>query len=309
MKPSGQLERNPGPSWGAAFLQQADRWLPGPVFRFLLGMGTWIAVAGMPLQRRHSREFLAAVHGRPARAAEVWRHFLALADALVLKLRVARGVAHECTLAADGPGDFDTLMASGEPALFGTFHVGHSDLLGFLLGGRFRRPVHMIRLRMENAADTAWLGRLYAQWVRFIWVNRPDELIFAIKDAVASGGSLAMQCDRLEFATRSEPFRFLGPARLFPFTIYHLALVFDRPVIFCVGLPGPAGDRTVLHASPVFRPDRSLDREANLARARVHFQAVLNRLETLVRQSPSQWLNFLPMNPPAAGDAAGAKAP
>lgn len=294
MSPSDSRPRNPGPSWGYWFLQQADHWLPRPLFRASLMLGTWVALAFMGGQRRHSRDYLTLVLNRPPRLLEVWRHFFAFADFLMVKLRVARGVPHHCRLdPVHGPA-FDALVDSGRPALFGTFHFGHSDLLGFLLGGRGRR-VAMIRQQVGNSDDTRWLGRLFGQWVSFIWVNDPAGLPFALKETVEAGGSLAMQCDRLEFSAKVAPFDFLGRMRLFPFTIYHLALLFDRPVVFCVGVP-ESDAATIVVASPVFTPDGA-GREANLRRARVHFQAVLAQLETLVRQHPLLWFNFLPLNP------------
>jgi predicted LPLAT superfamily acyltransferase len=299
MNPPSQLRRNPGPSWGFAFIQNADRWLPRPLFRAGVAVGAWVAVGCMPVQRRHSREYLTVVLGRPPRWKETWRHFHAFAGFLLQKLRVARGVAHHRRFDPAFAGDFETLIATGEPAFFGTFHFGRSDLLGYLLGKHFRRQVFMVRLKMGNATDTRLLGRLFGQWITFIWVNKPEDLLFALKDAIDSGGSLAMQCDRLEFTAKTEAFQFLGQPRLFPFTIYHLALVFDRPVIFCFGLPGATDDDTVLHASTVFRTDRTLGRQANLERARAHFQEVVTHLETLVRQHPSLWFNFLPLNPAA----------
>jgi predicted LPLAT superfamily acyltransferase len=106
-----------------------------------------------------------------------------------------------------------------------------------------------------------------------------------------------MKCDRLEFTAKSEAFQFLGAQRLFPFTIYHLALIFQRPVVLCVGLPAGPG-RSTVHSSPIFRPDRS-GKAANLERARVHFQEFLVRIEGFLRDDPTQWFNFLPLNPVA----------
>jgi len=299
MSLTSQRMRNSGPSWGFAFMQNSEQLVPWPVFRVFVGIGSAVAVACMPEQRRQSRDFLAVALNRPPRLLEIWRHFYLYAVFLVLKLRVARGVAHQGRLDPAHAGDFDTLMRTGQPAFFGTFHFGHSDLLGFLLGEHFRRQVFMVRLRMGNAAETAQLGRLFEKWITFIWVDKPENMLFALKDAVASGGSLAMQCDRTEFTSKTEHFEFLGARRLFPFTIYHLALLFDRPVVFCFGLPGASRDETVLHSSPTFAPDRSLGRAANLQRAREHFQGVLAHLESLVRQYPQLWLNFLPLNPGA----------
>jgi predicted LPLAT superfamily acyltransferase len=288
--------RNPGPSWGYRFLCGCDRLLPEFIFRPLRMIGTWVALANMPVQRVHSRAYLTAIRGRAPTRREVFRHFFAFEEFLMLKLRVANGRAQRGELAADADG-FRSLLADNRPALLGTFHVGHSDLMGFLLGRQEHRKVFMIRQRVDNSHDVELLGARFAPWVNFIWVNDPANLLFALKDAVASGGSVALKCDRLEFSAKTEPFQFLGARRLFPFTIYHLALIFRMPVVLSVGMPGgPAS--TVVHSSPLFVPDDS-GREANLARGRVHFQEFLFRLEQLLRESPEMWFNFLELNPPA----------
>jgi predicted LPLAT superfamily acyltransferase len=77
-----------------------------------------------------------------------------------------------------------------------------------------------------------------------------------------------------------------------PFTIYHLSLVFGMPVAFCLSVPG-AANQSLVHASPVFEPDTA-PKAANLARARVHFQAFLHQLEALLRANPYLWFNVLP---------------
>lgn len=287
-------QRNRGPTWGFRFLMGAQR-LPRWLIRPLFMLGTWVALAAMPVQRRHSRDFLTLMYGRPAGWLDAWRHFFDYFDFLLLRLRVAGGGQSPCALTPESAVDFDALTASGEPALFGTFHFGHSDLLGFLLTSRQRR-VAMIRLRVDNSEDTDMLERQFGGAVSFIWVNEPDNLLFAVKSALERGESLAMQCDRFQYSAKTEPFLFLGARRVFPFTIYHLAVLFGRPVIFCFGLPeGREGTRVA--ATPVFRPDPAVSRDENLTRARGHFQAVLTQLETLVRQHPLLWFNFEALNP------------
>ena len=288
--------RNPGPSWGYGFLLWAERWWPHWLFRPGLMIGTWVGLAFMPAQRAHSRAYLAQVFGRPPTLLEVWRHFFSFAEFLMRKLRAGRGVAVPSELAPANAAAFEALLASPRPALFGTFHFGCSDLLGYLLGARGRR-VAIIRLRVGNSADTRLLGARFAGQVSFLWVNDPASLLLDLKDALEAGESLAMKCDRLEFSAKAEPFEFLGARRLFPFTIYHLAVLFDRPVVFCTAVPGPGPDAIRVFASPVFEPVAGAGREANLRAARAHFQAVLVELETLVRQQPLLWFNFLPLNP------------
>ncbi|MDI1250680.1 MAG: hypothetical protein PSV13_17595 [Lacunisphaera sp.] len=300
MNAPAAVPRNPGPSWGYGFLLWAERWWPRWFFRPVLLAGTGVALAFMPVQRAHSRAYLAVVLGRPATLTEVWRHFFALADSLVFSLRAARGVPVRCVLAPEHAAAFETLVRSSRPALFGTFHFGGSDLLGYLLSERGRR-VTIIRLQVGNSTDTRLLGERFGHQVSFLWINDPARLLFDLKAALEAGESLALKCDRLEYSARSEPFRFLGANRLFPFTIYHLALLFDRPVVFCIAVQETARDQLRVHASPVFTPDPAADRAANTRAARRHFQGVLDQLETLVRAHPFLWFNFIPLNPAATG--------
>lgn len=288
--------RNPGPSWGFGFLLWAERWWPRWFFRPLLMIGTWIGLAFMPAQRAHSREYLSVVLGRPPRLTEVWRHFFAFADFLMLKLRAGRGVPVRCDVEPANREAFEAFLQSDQPALFGTFHFGGSDLLGYLLGERGRR-VSIIRMRVGNSGDTRLLGQRFGGQVSFLWINDPATMIFDLKAAIEAGETLALQCDRSEFTAKTEAFRFLGANRLFPFTIYHLGVLFARPVVFCIAVPAEGADGMRVFASPIFIPDPALGRAANLSAARVHFQDVLVQLEILVRQHPYLWFNFLPLNP------------
>jgi predicted LPLAT superfamily acyltransferase len=288
--------RNPGPSWGYRFLRACDRVVPEFIFRPARRFGTWVALLNMPAQRAHSREYLTTINGRAPTSREIFRHFLAFEEFLMLRLRVAGGRPHRGELAPDADG-FRALIATRAPALLGTFHVGHSDLAGFLLGGQEHWRVFMVRQRVGNSHDTEVLAARFGEWVKFIWVNETENLLFALKEAVTAGGSVALKCDRLEFSAKTEAFQFLGARRLFPFTIYHLALIFDRPVVLCVGLPAGPG-KTVVHSSPLFACDAA-GKAANLARARVHFQEFLTRLEGYLRAQPEIWFNFIPLNPVA----------
>jgi predicted LPLAT superfamily acyltransferase len=223
-------------------------------------------------------------------------------------IRAGRGARVRCELAPDNAEVFDALLGSDRPALFGTFHFGCSDLLGYMLGERGRR-VAIVRMRVDNSEDTRLMGERFGGNVSFLWMNDPAQLIFALKGAIEAGESVALKCDRPESSAKAEPFHFLGASRLFPFTIYHLAILFDRPVAFCTAVPGGTEDEIRVFASLVYTPDLAVGREPNLRAARVHFQAVLVQLETLVRQHPFLWFNYRPLNPvtPATDRVAGGR--
>jgi predicted LPLAT superfamily acyltransferase len=283
--------RNPGPNWGYQFLTRADALLPAALFRRLLALGAWVAVGAMRRQRDCSRQYLTCVLGRAPRLGEIWRHFFAFSEALVRKLRAADGRPFRCVFDPSAS-DFAGLLAAGRSALLGTFHVGDADLLGFMLG-HFRRRVHMVRLQVDNSPETRRLARQFDNAVRFIWVNDRERLLFALKEAIQEDGLVAMQCDRPDFSAKLEPFAFLGERRLFPFTVYHLAFIFQRPVVLCLGIPQGESGAVVLSSS-VF--EAGTDRDAHFHRARTHFQAFLGLVERELQRNPYLWFNFTPLN-------------
>jgi len=334
--------RNPGPSWGFQFMRICDRMLPEVVYRPIRALGTAVAMVGMSAQRQHSRAYLATVLDHPPTWRDVFRHFFAFEEALMLKLRVANGRPVPCDCAPSGQPFLDWI-ATGGPVLLGTLHVGVSDMLGFQLGGQVnpartpqpsdmgetpmprlpavpggtgvppvglegkasagvKRRVYLVRQRVGNSRDTERLAAHFGEWLRFIWVNDPGEMLFALKTAAATGDAIALQCDRVEFSTRTEAFDFLGARRLFPVTIYHLARIFDRPVILTVGLTMPSG-RSRLYGSPRFDPVPDEPRSAARARAHEHFQGFLRQVEGLLREQPYLWFNFTPLNPLAPAGA------
>lgn len=291
-----KTRRNPGPRWGFAFLRTADRLLPHLLFRILLALGTAVALASMPEQRRGTRAYWLALTGKAPAVHQLWRQFFAFTESLMELLRLGQHGQHAFSFVRGDEGEaFKKLAVSKRPALFGTFHVGNSDLLGYALH-HFDRPVHMIRTRVENSDDTRWLEERFGGGIHFIWVDRPEAMLFAIKEAIEAGNSLAMKCDRLEQSGRQEVFRFLGKDRLFPFSIYHFALLFDMPVAFAIAWPLAIG-RSEVTASTIFEPDPGLDRAANLNLAREHFQTVLHQLEARLARNPALWFNFGPLNP------------
>ncbi|RKX33945.1 MAG: hypothetical protein DRP71_08685 [Verrucomicrobia bacterium] len=287
--------RNPGPSWGFALIRFFNRWTPEPIFGFLLHLGATVAVPLLPARARASRNFLSTVMDRPAAWADVRRHFIAFADFLVLRFRTAGGRPHQCVLDPEKAGDFMERVSGADPLLFGTFHLGHSDLLGFWLTD-FDRSIRMVRVRTGNSDDLKWLHQRYSGKVDFIWANDPADIPFSIRDAIENGHSVAMKCDRTEFSSRTAIFDFLGLKCVFPVTIYHLSLLFRLPVILAFGLDDGFGGTRIV-SLPAFVPGAS-ERSEELERAHLHFQRALRLAEDIIRGDPCQWFNFEPLKHP-----------
>lgn len=282
--------RNAGPSWGFTFISRFDQIAPRPITDFLVKMGSLVAMIAMPAERRFSKRFLSEVMGRDVGWRDSWRHFNAFAGFLTERFRVANGVTPQFSPSDDSNDRMESLASRSQQALYGTFHFGMSDLMGFWLS-EFDLSIRMIRYQVENSDDVEWLDSRFGDKVGFIWVNKPEEMLFSLKDAVADGHSVAMKCDRVAHASKTEVFKFLGKRRRFPFTIYHLAVLFDLPVVFAFGIQNEK-EVIEVHSSRVYYPEGET-RADKLERARAHFAETLSLLETLVNAQPYQWFNFV----------------
>ena len=269
-----------------------------------LWLGAWISLLTMWRQRAASREYLRLIFGRNPTLGEVWEHFYEFAKYLALRLEICGERVPQVDFA---PGDGDELrawIASERPALYGTMHVGHSDLVGFSIGNLGER-VYMIRKHVGNSLDTERLARRYSEAVTFIWINDWSRLIIAMNEALSAGNSLAMQCDRPEYSSKHEGFQFLGARRKFPFTIYYLSIMYGLPVVLSYAVPhADDATATVVHMLPMFHPQPARTRRENFAEAREHFQGFLDAVEAQLRLTPYQWFNFTPMNPPMSTPSA-----
>lgn len=249
----------------------------------------------MHKQRRYSKQYLKLVLDRSVCFGDLLNHFNALTQSLILKLRIGRdGKRPIFKFRENGHNSaFAALAGSTRPALFGSFHVGHSDLTGCMLS-EFGRKVRMVRERVGNAYDLKMLGRVFGESVEFVWINEGESMLFALKHAAEEGASLALQCDREAHSSRHRYFDFLGAKRRFPVTIYYLAYMFSMPVTFSVGVPMEDGSIEVV-CSEIFEPVGA-NKKAVLEAGFAHFQAVLTMLEVILKEQPYMWFNFLPLN-------------
>jgi lauroyl/myristoyl acyltransferase len=178
------------------------------------------------------------------------------------------------------------LVRSGTQILYGSFHIGCSDLLGYTLSDGFC-PVYMIRLKVGNSHDTERFARIY-KGVTILWMNDPQSVLFGINKAIGEGASITMLCDRPEFSSKNEDFVFLGRKQKFPVTIYHLSAMYRLPVAFCFAIYN--GERVETFAPKPFMPEGG--KREILKAGHEHFQQVLRDVETLLAEHPYHWFNF-----------------
>ncbi|MFA5258054.1 MAG: hypothetical protein WC360_07885 [Opitutales bacterium] len=267
--------------------------MPRPIFYALVNIGALIAMLCMKRQREASFEYLRTITGREPTWRDQWKHFASFAQSLITRL-IAGKQKNVRLIHPSGHGDqFMELVRSGAQVLYGTFHIGCPDLLGFSLADGYC-PISMIRLKVGNSHDVERFTRHYkGLGLNLIWVNNPQDVIFGINAAIRRKDSIAMQCDRVDYSSRNESFLFIGARRIFPFTIYHLSAIYRLPVAFCVSFNTPEG--IVTHAPAPFHPEGT--KKEVLRKGKKHFQQVLREVETLLTDYPYQWFNFDCLNP------------
>lgn len=302
-----EADRNPGPDGSYLLIGWALRHMPRWFNRLGMDVGTWIAWGTLPSRRAYSRQYLRLALGHEPTVREVWNHIRCYTEYLIQRLAICEGGEPKIRFAAGDGDELRATIAAGQPLLYGTMHVGHSDLLGFLLGS-LGGHAHMVRKKVGNSDDVDRLASRYAGSVSFIWINDWNRLILAMNDALRAGHSVAMQCDRPEYSSKLEGFDFLGERLLFPFTIYHLSIMHGLPVAQSYAVAAADDpEAIVVHVPPMFRPVPGHEhREANFAAAHAHFQRFLAMVEEQLRRTPYVWFNFTPMNPPvSAGEVGG----
>lgn len=284
------VRKNLGPQWGPDLLLLLDRILPSRVLNFFVLCACYFCVPLLKSQTKVSTDWLWRIRGKKPHHSEIARHYYHFILSLLELLRMSKNTRHVFNCVGANAKHFQDFLKSGKPALFGTFHIGNSDLLGYALGERGHK-IGMIRMNSGNSAETRRLVARFQENVKIVWVDKPENIFFEIKRILQSGESLAMKCDRLEFSSKGELFYFAGRQYEFPFTIYHLAILFNLPLWFCVGVPSGKGITDVYPFS-VFVPD-VLDKGTSLRKGKIHFQSVLNDIEEILKENPYLWFNFL----------------
>lgn len=274
----------------------AARVLPRVIQDIVAAIGSGIGCMLMPRQRQWSRHYLTALYGRQPTTADVFRHFHAFTRMLLAKVRSGNGQPVEIICEGDDR-QRAAILFGDTPMILGTFHVGASDLLGFHIHATGRK-VCMVRRAVDNSADIEQLTRVHDNAIGFIWVNDPTEMILSLRDALQSNATVALQCDRDEGSRGGDVFHFLGTKRVFRTSVYRLARLFNRRVLFCIAIPDSGYQRFRILSHHCF-DGSGLDDNNFRAAAHTHFQDVLHWLESILKQHPFQWFNFLPLNSPA----------
>ena len=243
--------------------------------------------------RHASARYLARALGRPARLADVYRHFHAFSATILDRVYLLQERYDAFELRSTGIEAMDEPLARGDGVLMVGAHMGSFEALRAL--GRFRGVRVAMIMYEDNARllNTTLSALAPKAELQTIALGRLDAML-SLRRWLDGGGIAGLLGDRTlpvsSQRSRNHTLSFLGAPAAFSDGPFRLAAMLRRPVIFMAGLYHganryelrfmPLADFT--HATPATRD--ALVREA--------MQRYVSTLEALCREAPYNWFNF-----------------
>lgn len=237
--------------------------------------------------RRASAEFLAAVHGRPARLREVFSHVHAFAATLLDRVYMAAGDFARFEVTIEGLPLVEQALRAGRGCLMLGSHLGSFDLM-MLAQRAFDGREISVMMRVDPRSRLRRIAGIDDRGLNLIPIGRPDSMLCA-HDSLQGGGIVAVLADRFDGgAGFTVPF--LGRSTVMPAAPHVLAARSQAAVLMCFGLY-EGGNR--------YRIEFIEFGEAAPVRSRgAQLQPAVNRyaglLERYARRYPLNWFNFYP---------------
>lgn len=277
---------------GSAWLIRLIVWLARScgrsVCRVLLHPITCYFVLTDSVARRASSEFLQAVHGRPARWHEVFRHIHTFATTLLDRVYMAAGDFHRFQVEIVGLPVVDRLLAQGKGCVLLGSHLGSFDLMMLAHRAMDGRPISVL-MRIDPRARLRRIAGIAECGPDVIQTGRPDSYLKA-HAALQRGEIVGLLADRVDSGAPTLPTRFLSRPVTMPLAPHVLAARSGAPVVMCFGLH-EGGNRYRIEFVE-FGPAAARDSRGAALQPVIDRYAVL--LEGFARRYPLNWFNFYP---------------
>jgi predicted LPLAT superfamily acyltransferase len=277
--------------WIAVTLgRRAARWVLHPITLYFLLFGGAAA--------RASRDYLARVHGRPARWRERYAHIHHFAATILDRVYLLRGDFDLFEVELEGVEHLDAVLQAGRGAFLVGAHLGSFEALRAL--GQARRGLRVAMLMYEHNAklvgDTLRAIAPQAD-LHVIGLGRMEAML-ELRDWLDAGGVAGLLADRtLQGAganagrSRTHAIDFLGAPATFSDGAFRLAGLLRRPAVFMAGLY-LGGNRYRLRFAPIADFGAAGDRAAQEAAAAAALREYVRLLEQQCRETPRNWFNF-----------------
>ncbi len=281
-----------------------------PTRALLRPLAAYYALAAAPA-RRASRAYLERIHGRPARADEVYRHLLAFAECTLDRLFFVRGEVDLFEVVSEGEEHLRELLASGRGAILLGAHLGSFEAMLRMAEARSLR-VNIVGYFRNARLLNGVLERLRPGAMARLVELDPEgvEFVLRIRDLLEAGELVAILADRLgPGSARFATVEFLGAPARFPTGPFELAAALGCPVALVFGLRRGGPSRYELHCEP-FAERVVLPRRGRQEALRAEVARFAARLEHYCRLAPDNWFNFFDFwQDEEAGPPAPAKGP
>jgi len=240
--------------------------------------------------RAASRQYLERVLGRPARLAEVARHYLTFARTLQDRVYFLAGRTQEFSVEQHGAEAVERALDKGRGCILLGAHLGSFEVLRVLGTLERRLPVNVL-LYPDNAANAdAIAAQLCPQLKeRVIPLGRPDTLL-RVRECLERGEIVGLLGDRALKSDKTTPCDFLGARASFPQGPLLLAAILEAPVVLFFGLYLGAR-RYAIHFEP-FAERVEASRAERAERLTPWIERYAERLEHYCRLAPYNWFNF-----------------
>jgi len=243
-----------------------------------------------PSAKAAVRAYLRRALGRPARLADLFRHFHGFASCIHDRVFLLNDRFDLFQVEVEGEAVIRDVLASGRGAFLMGAHMGSFEVARAI--GR-RQPGLRVGMLMypENARKlNAALAEINPAAVRDIIPLGQLDAMLRVQAALDDGMVLGVLADRTLDNDPSLSLPFLGAPAAFPLGPMRLAAMLKRPVLFMTGLY-LGGNRYRIHFEKLadFSPLERKDRDPAIRAAVAAYAACLERH---CRAAPYNWFNF-----------------
>jgi predicted LPLAT superfamily acyltransferase len=240
--------------------------------------------------RAASREFLARARGRPATAADEFRHIFVFSSVIMESVFLISGRTQKFQIDIQGLDYLTASLRDGRGCVLLGAHLGSFEVLRSI--ARFSpvavRPVmHRRNLFVMNVLEA--LDPTLAQAV--IELGTPAAML-RIREALARGEIVGMLADRSLGEQKLIEAPFLGRPALFPAGPLLVAASLAAPILLFYGIR--TGPRRYLVQFEPFAERIALHRNNRLAELTPWVVRFAASLEAQCRTYPFNWFNFYP---------------
>ena len=267
------------------------------VARWVLHPITLYFVLFAPVPRRHSRRYLSRALGRPAGWRDVYRHLFTFTATILDRVYLLSGRMHLFDVSVHGEALIDATLAEGRGAFLVGAHIGSFEALRAIGQNRSGLRIAMV-MYPDNARLINHALRAIAPHYqpKIIALGQRDSML-AVRDWLDAGGLAGLLADRAlpgeSQRAGSIGVNFLGREASFSDGPFRLAALLRRRVVFMAGLYAGGNRYDVRFTALADFSQRAADPAAREQHIRDAVLAYAAQLESICREQPYNWFNFL----------------